>query len=376
MVGERFGSGPAHVAVLLGGTSGERAVSLETGRAIAAALERLGRRVTVVDLDGDDPLAPRWRLRGRGGEVEWQGSGPEALVGPLAGVDAYFLGLHGGFGEGGPLQGFLETAGCAYTGSGPAASSLCLDKEATLIVAEAHDVATAERLVERPLDFAELGGLPQAHFIAEVARLAERHGGVVLKPRRGGSSVATMVLQREEAHPAAIDHALRAIHTDGDVALVEARVLGVEVTAGFLEVDGRLLELPLVEIQPKPGRFFDYEEKYSSGGALELCPAQSLAPEVVRHVQRVGAKLYRALGCAGYARIDFIVRPSGEPVLLEANTLPGMTPRSLFPQAAQAAGFDFDAMCATILDHAWARRAGRAPKPGETHGAAPENPCK
>lgn len=344
------------VAVLFGGTTGERAVSLDTGHAFATALERNGARVTRVDLDGDDPSAPRWRVPALG----WSGSGPEALVGPLRDVELCFVGLHGGFGEGGPLQGFLQSAGMPYTGSGPAASSLCLDKWTSLLVAEQLGLATAPRLLQAQDE-------PLATFGQRVCAFAERHEGIVLKPRRGGSSVATVVLTAGNVTADVVAHAVRAIHADGDVALVEARVQGVEVTAGILDV-GELLALPLVEIQPKDGRFFDYEEKYSAGGAREVCPAENVDAAQVRAVQAAARAFFEASGCAGYGRVDFIVPKAGPPVFLELNTLPGMTPRSLFPQAALAAGYPFEEMCAAIADAAW-RERGRA-------NSTAKNACK
>jgi len=339
-----FASERRVVAVLMGGTTGEREVSLETGRALAASAERLGHAVRVVEVIADGGAGrARWQLAG------WTGGPAAALAGPLSDVDVFLLGLHGGFGEGGPLQGLLSSEGRRFTGSGLAASSLCLDKTLALVLADANGLRTAERLTAP-------AGRPRAEVVRETLALAARHAGVVIKPRRGGSSVATMVLGDGALTEEAVDHALRAVEADGDEPLVEARVQGVEVTAGFVELDGQLRALPLVEIRPKAGRFFDYEEKYSAGGALELCPAESLAPDVAQRVQDLGRTIFLAAGCSGYGRVDFIVPPKGAPVFLELNTLPGMTPRSLLPQAAEVFGLDFDALSAALLEHAW--RAG------------------
>jgi len=339
-----FASERRVVAVLKGGTTGEREVSLETGRALAGAAERLGHAVRVVEIRaGEANSRAAWQLEG------WSGGPAAALAGPLADVDVFFLGLHGGFGEGGPLQGLLASEGRRFTGSGLAASSLCLDKTLALVLAEASGLRTAERLVA-PM------GRPRAEVVREALELGGRHAGVVVKPRRGGSSVATMVLADGALTADAVDHALRAVEADGDEPMVEARIQGVEVTAGFVELNGQVCALPLVEIRPKAGRFFDYEEKYSAGGALELCPAESLSPDLAQRVQDLGRTIFMAAGCSGYGRVDFIVPPKGAPVFLEVNTLPGMTPRSLFPQAAEVFGLDFDALAAALLDHAW--RAG------------------
>lgn len=344
----------SRIAVLMGGTTGERAVSLASGVEIVAALERLGHAVVTVDLAGKGNV-PLWRV-GPVGAPSWQGPGAAALIGPLADVDVFFLGLHGGFGEGGPLQGFLETSGRAYTGSGPAASSLCLDKVLTLLLAESLGLCTARRIVQQPDQSTQA-------FASAVRELAQQAGGIVIKPQRGGSSVSTLVLTAEAATLVAIDQATTAIHADGDRALAEAHVRGVEVTASFLMQD-ELCALPLVEIQPKNGRFFDYEEKYSATGAVEICPAVSLTDAQVAAVHAAGRTLVLATGCRGYARVDFIVPPEGAPVLLEINTLPGMTPRSLFPQAAAAGGLSFDELCAAIL------KVALSPE------TSPKNACK
>ena len=352
------------IAVLMGGTTGERAVSLASGAEIVAALTRLGHEVMTVALDAAEgglvgsAHAPQWRV-GPVGKPSWQGTAAAALEGPLAQVNVFFLGLHGGFGEGGPLQGLLEACGRAFTGSGLAASSLCLDKVLTLLLAESLGLRTARRVVQAPV----LSASGVRAFAGAALELAQQSDGVVLKPQRGGSSVSTMVFGSEAVTLEALEQATQAILADGDRAMAEARVRGVEVTASFLMGD-ELCALPLVEIRPKDGRFFDYEEKYSAQGALEICPAVSLSDAQVAAVQAAGRTLFLATGCRGYARVDFIVPPEGAPVLLEINTLPGMTPRSLFPQAAAAGGLSFDELCAAIL------KVALSPE------TSPKNACK
>ena len=163
------------IAVLMGGTTGERAVSLASGAEIVAALTRLGHEVMTVDLDAAEgglvgsAHAPQWRV-GPVGKPSWQGTAAAALEGPLAQVNVFFLGLHGGFGEGGPLQGLLEACGRAFTGSGLAASSLCLDKVLTLLLAESLGLRTARRVVQAPVLSASGARVGVVHGIAATPR--------------------------------------------------------------------------------------------------------------------------------------------------------------------------------------------------------------
>ena len=324
------------IAVLAGGEIGEREISLITGRAIHDALVEAGHRPLLVVLEPSDG-PPLWSHDGRA-------AGPlELIEGPLAAVDLFFLALHGGAGEGGLIQGFLETLGLTYTGSSVAASALCLDKLCLLERADLAGLRTSPRAVFAPGD-----------LDAEPARAlpgAER--GLVIKPRHGGSSVATSLVTSGEARDLA--RAIALVHDTGDDALVEVRCPGVEASVGILEdADGSPRALPVVEILPQSGSFFDYEQKYDPGGAIENCPPEGLPEAVQARLTQLALAVYRLAGCRTYARVDFMC-PHGElhdgfdePVLLETNTLPGLTPRSLFPLEAKAAGLSFPELCETI----------------------------
>jgi D-alanine-D-alanine ligase len=289
------------IAVLLGGRSAEREVSLRTGAAVAQALRGPGREV--VEVDAGPGLARQLEeLR----------------------PDAAFIALHGRWGEDGTVQGLLEMLGIPYTGSGVLASALAMDKGMSKVVFRALGVPTP--------DFQVLG--PDAGL--EDLELAPP---LVAKPVREGSTIGVAVAREAAQLPGALAEA----RAHGTEILVEKFVEGREVTLGVL--DGE--PLPLVEIVPEKG-FYDYESKYTPGRTRYLCPAP-LEDDLAREAVGAGCAAYRALGCAGAARVDLMIDASGRPWVLEANTIPGMTPTSLLPKAAAAAGMTFADLAERIL---------------------------
>lgn len=350
---ERIGT----VAVLYGGRSDEREISLASGRAVLEALvpppqaEDDGRGPTTI-LGVEIGTDGRWKVGGRS-------LPPHEALAALREIDVFFLALHGGEGEGGAIQGLLTCANRRFTGSGLGASSLCLDKQASRIAAWAAGVRTAPGVCvdRRAFERERRGLLRRVQGLSPV--------GWILKARHGGSSVGIQRVLRDEVGgsvDARLSDGIDAILADGDDVLVEACVEGIEVTSAILGNRGEeLCSLTPVEIRPHEGRFFDYEEKYSPAGATELCPPESLPAMTNERVRALGLRLHHHLGCDGYSRVDFIVpgdRDSGrfgEPVFLESNTLPGLTPRSLFPLAARTDGLGFRDLCLEIL-HAALRR--------------------
>ena len=342
----------AVVCVLSGGRSSEREVSLTSGARVAEAL-----RTPVGDDDRRGPArvrpvevlpSGRWRV----GKHDLS---PGAALDSLGDVDVFFSALHGGEGENGALQGLLTCCGRAFTGSGVCASAVGMDKVFTreLLQGAGASVARGTSLSagrwrrDRALVLAELDTWSRP--------------GWAVKPRGGGSSVgATMVSRAAE-----LADALDAAFAWEDQVLVETRIDGVEVTGGVLEspTEGTLA-LPVVEIRPRAGRFFDYREKYSEDGAIELCPQASLDQALESRVRELSLLAHRILSCGGYSRSDFIVPRDargalGEPVFLELNTLPGMTPRSLLPRAAAVAGIDYRTLCLWIASEGMQRRVSR-----------------
>ena len=298
------------VGVLMGGTSGERDVSLNSGRAVAEALERLGHDVIPVVLgEGSDPFA--------------------AIA--EADIDVAFLSLHGRLGEDGCVQGLLELLGIPYTGSNVLSSALAMDKLKAKEMFRLHNVPTPPYYVL---------GAEQAEDLDEV------HGSfgfpVVVKPRREGSSLGvTRVNSPSELRSAALD----AFAYDSSL-LVERFVAGKEIAVGIL--DGRVLGA--IEIAPRSG-IYDYAAKYTPGLTDYFMPAR-LPPTRYRGVLHLAERAAAALETQGAVRVDLLVTEGQNEYVLEVNTLPGMTPTSLLPKIAAAAGFDFDSLCAAILERA------------------------
>lgn len=292
------------VAVLLGGPSAEREVSLRSGAAVAAALRGRGHRVVEVDPVG------RWELP--------------------RGVDVVFLALHGTYGEDGQVQEVLEGWGVPYTGTGVEGSRVAFDKG-----------LSKERFVT--------AGVPTARFTvvsqADVGWPVGWEPPVVLKPVRQGSSVGLQFVDQREQWSDALAASLA---HDASV-LVEERVVGREVTVGLLE--GKAL--PVVEVRPLTG-VFDYRNKYTAGATEFLCPAPMDA-EVTERIQAAALAAFRAVGGRDYGRVDIMVRAEGSIAVLEVNTLPGMTETSLYPRAGRAAGWEFGALCERMTALAWSR---------------------
>jgi D-alanine-D-alanine ligase len=297
-----------NVTVMLGGPSAEREVSLCSGAAVAAALRALGHTVHQVD-----PREPSWQLP--------------------AGTGVVFLALHGSYGEDGTVQEQLEKLGVPYTGCGPEASRLAFDK-----------VLTKRRCVA--------AGVPTARFEVFETHKAPWPAGwnppVVLKPVCQGSSIGLQFVEKVEQWEAALAEAFR---FDSRV-LMEERIEGRETTVGILGDR----PLPVVEIRVQHGPF-DYKSKYTPGAARHFCPADFDASTTAR-IQAAALGAFHAVGGRDYARVDVMVRGNGQPVVLEVNTLPGMTEVSVLPEAAAAAGLNFGQLCQRMLDMA----LDRAPK--------------
>lgn len=339
------------VAVLMGGASGEREVSLTSGRAVLTALREAAAPSSAVAppiFEVEIDRRGAWCLDG----VDYS---PPGLVEALPADTVFFLALHGGAGEDGRVQAFLELCGRVHTGAGPQTSALCMDKHRSRLVASSAGVRVAHAA------FAT-GGEIRRDRDAALARLSAVDAPVrFAKDVTGGSSIGVHRCADDMELARAVD----VIVAGGGDVLVEAGIAGLETTCGLIGDGADAHPLPIVEIEPRAGAFFDLEQKYASeGGAVETCPPRHLSPELARRIQARAVQAWEAFGGDGYARIDFMVpgEPDGdggwrfdveeEPIMLEANTLPGFTPRSLLPLAAGADGAGFRELCLELLARA------------------------
>jgi D-alanine-D-alanine ligase len=323
------------IAVLFGGTSEERDVSIASAAQIIPALRALGHEVHAVDT-ATGKLAPAEEQRLLANRVAPIPPSSSAIdevraravsLSPthfdIRHTDVVFLALHGGAGEDGRIQALLDLAGMPYTGSNHIASAAAMDKD----------------LAKRLFRFA---GVPTADWLMApvAAPEVERLLGwpVVVKPSKQGSTVGLSVVRNAEALAAAI----RTAGAFDDEVMVEKFIPGREFTVGILDQQA----LPVGEIFP-PGEIFDYQSKYQQGGARELFPAELPAAEATQ-LQEYALRAHRALKLGAYSRIDFRRDAAGQFWCLEANSLPGMTATSLLPQAARAAGIDFPTLLERI----------------------------
>jgi D-alanine-D-alanine ligase len=303
------------VAVLMGGTSAEREVSLNTGAQVAGA------------------------LRGRGHAVEEIDSANLGFIERLrsGGFDVVFICLHGRFGEDGTVQGLLELLRLPYVGSGVLASALAMDKVMSKQIFVAAGLRTPEWVVVR-------AGEP-----VDVARVAATLGpDLVVKPVIEGSSVGMSIVHDVAGLPSALDLAF----THDRTVLVERFIAGVEVTVGVLGNDDPVA-LPTLEIVPEH-EFYDYESKYVPGMSRHIIPAR-VSEQAASECQRMALAAHQALGCRGISHAVTIVADNGEVYLLEVNTIPGMTRTSLVPDAARAAGVEFPELCERLIELALER---------------------
>jgi D-alanine-D-alanine ligase len=300
---------PKKIAVLMGGPGSERDVSMATGKGVAKALRSLGAEVTEVDVKGADFELP-------------------------AGTELAFLAIHGTFGEDGQLQQLLEDRGVPYTGEGVAESDRAFDKIKSKEAFQKHNVPT-----------------PYSQIITSGQRPAMPIPFVIKAPRQG-STVGVHIVRNERD----VDAAIADASTYDRELLVEKFVAGRELTIGILGEQA----LPIIEIIPKGG-FYDFTNKYpflnpSAGGAAQhVCPA-NLPDDQTRAIQELALRAHRALGLKVYSRVDILLSDEGEPNVLEANTIPGMTEASLLPEAAAVAGITYPELCARIIELSAKRR--------------------
>lgn len=294
------------VGVLLGGRSAEREVSLRTGEAIYKALLERGYDAVKIDVAGD--FVERLKKEN---------------------IELAFLALHGPYGEDGTIQGLLEMLGIPYTGSGVLASALCINKIATKKMLIFDELPTPAFHIVSKKEVEQAG---TAWAVKEI--LARLPLPLVVKAPSQGSTIGISFVKSEDGIGPALSEAFKY----DQEALIEEMIEGVEITASVLGNDDPVA-LPLIEIVSATG-VYDYEAKYTVGMSDHIIPPRvSLSSQAV--IKDLAVKAYRAMGCKGLARVDFILDRGGKPYILELNTIPGMTETSLFPDAARAAGIEF-----------------------------------
>ncbi len=331
----------------MGGRSSEHEVSLASAWSVVEALdpERYEVRQVEIRRDGRWQLGPaRDRELARGPGAERKSSLPVATNGgpaePFSGIDVVFPILHGPFGEDGTVQGFLELADVAYVGSGVTASALCMDKDLFKSVMRDKGIPVARSRTVRRWD----RGRAESPFGFPV----------VVKPARLGSSVGISIVREEAALAPAVELAFR----HDEKILLEEFLDGVEVECSVLGNEEPTASLP-GEIVPLACDWYDYEAKYAEGGMELVVPAR-ISDEATRRVQELAVAAFVAADCEGMARVDFFVRPSGEVVVNELNTIPGFTATSVYAKLFAASGIPYAQLLDRLVELALERRKRRA----------------
>ncbi len=336
------------IIVLMGGKSPEHDVSIVTGTQVVKNLDSQKYDIFPVVISRDGGT---WKLTDRFSltklsdtvgtyrkkkEIVLQNAKPVGGINEISGssTDVVFIALHGPFGEDGTVQGLLELAGLKYTGSGVLSSAIGMDKIFFRKIMTADGIPIPlYTVVKRGENF---------NYINKILK----NPPYFVKPHNQGSSVGASIVKRRGD----LEKALKLAHKFSKFALVDEYIKGKEVTCAVLGND-KPFALPLVEIRPLKGDFFDYESKYTESGLEEIVPAK-ISKTLTKNVQETALKVYQSLGCKGSARVDFIIKNGKKPVVLEINTIPGLTPASLLPKAAKAAGMSYPELIDTIIKYA------------------------
>ena len=292
------------IGVLLGGNSHEREISIKSGKAIVTACKDLGH--DVIELD------PK--------------NGIDSLFNDIEPLDLVFNGLHGGDGENGVIQGFLQSIGKRFTGSQNQSSAICMDKRVSKALVHRKKILT-----------------PNWISIDKDEKIPIEHGikyPLIVKPNDQGSTIGLTIVKNDKELEGAVNLARKY----SNIVLIEAFVSGREITVSIIGNK----TYPIVEIIPL-NDFYDYESKYTKGMTDYSCPAD-LGNELTQKIQNIALKIHILLGCRHYSRVDFILDKELTPWFLEINTLPGMTETSLIPKSVKAAGMNFKILIQTIID--------------------------
>lgn len=336
------------VVVLMGGKSSEHEISILSGQQIVRNIDvnKYDVLPVVISKDGSKwqltsreeilKLENPIKLKGTPKDISMasQNVEPKSMSGSDNPIDVVFIAMHGPFGEDGVVQGILEAAGLIYTGSGVMASAIGMDKPMFRKVMKAYKLPIPKYVVVDKNDTYEyihksLGKLP--YFV---------------KPVDQGSSVGSSIVKKKSE----LKKALNLSFKYSDLSLVDEYINGLEVTCGVLG-NKNPEALPVTEIHPLKNKFFDYESKYTESGATEITPAR-ISEALTNQVKKMAIDVYNAIGCKGFARVDFILKDNKKPIILEINTIPGLTPASLLPKSAASAGIEYGALIDKIINYA------------------------
>ncbi|HJY99047.1 MAG TPA: D-alanine--D-alanine ligase [Patescibacteria group bacterium] len=336
------------IAVLMGGKSLEHEISLLSGKNIVKSLDGKKYEVlpVVISKTGEQwKLTSKDALLSMPNPIPLKGTKKEIVLSQkkeIGGVRSFsdkkvevvFVAMHGQHGEDGTIQGMLEVGGIPYTGSGVAASAIGMDKIAF------RKIMKAEGFPIPRFQIFEKGG--------RIAAVYKKMGKLpyFVKPSSQGSSLGASVVRTKKDLTRSITKALKY----GKKVLIDEYIKGTEVTCAVLG-NNKPYALPVVEIIPLKGEFFDYESKYTESGSEEIVPAR-IPKQLSKVIQQISLKVYKAVGCRGFARVDMIIRNNKYPVVLEINTIPGLTPMSLTPKAAKAAGISYPRLLDKIIEYA------------------------
>jgi D-alanine-D-alanine ligase len=302
------------IGVLYGGTSGEREVSLSSGKGVLEALKKNGHECIGIDFHPNN-LDEILKLE----------------------VDIVFIALHGKYGEDGKIQGLLDMLEIPYVGSGVLASALAMDKTKAKQIFHQHGIPVANGKTYH------IRNVKDESILAEELKQSFSLPFVV-KPNQEGSTLGLTIVKEEEQIKDAIKNAFK---HDSEI-IVEEYIKGREMTVAVWGEKGQETAFPVIEIIPK-NEYYDYESKYAVGGSEHIVPA-SISEELSTKLKDLSVLAHQILGCKTYSRVDFIVNDQNDPIILEVNTLPGMTPTSLFPDAAKAVGISYEEMIEKFIE--------------------------
>ena len=301
------------VALLAGGASGERDISLASGAGAREALEEAGFHVTMLD-----PVVKNDLVR---------------LI--TEDFDVAFICLHGRYGEDGTIQGMLDLLGIPYIGSGVWSSAIAIDKARSKLFYQKNGINTPQSMLLKRDDAVDVDAIVKTVGVP-----------CVVKPASAGSALGVHILTDR----ADIADAVESVFTIDCEAIIETYIKGTELTVSVIG-NKEPFSLPIIEIVPK-NEFYDFESKYAPGGSQHICPAR-LSDEQTKKVQEIAVAAHKALGCRGVSRTDIIMDGNGVCWVLETNTLPGMTSTSLLPDAARVAGYSFSELCTMLIQLAF-----------------------